>query len=164
MSASNPHPTPRLLPVLLCSSIAAVMNYSAVAAEWTDKATRTQTQIGRYSTVDARPSAGQRDLLSVTRAITIPRDIDNVGAALQWLLRDSGYRLAAEAVLSDEVRAMLALPLPAVHRRFEPMPLKTVMGLLIGPAFHLVQDPVHRLIAFERCSDTASGNATGGAQ
>jgi type IV pili sensor histidine kinase/response regulator len=115
----------------------------------------TLTQTGRYSVMAAQPTTGQRDLLSVTRAITIPGDIDSVGEAFHWMLRDSGYRLAADAVLS---------PLPAVHRRFEPMPLQTVMGLMIGPAFHLIQDPVHRLIAFERCVDISAPNATGGAQ
>tara|TARA_R110002124_G_scaffold5786_5_gene36308 strand:- start:932 stop:1276 length:345 start_codon:yes stop_codon:yes gene_type:complete len=112
----------------------------------------------------AQPTAGQRDLLSVTRAITIPGDIESVGEAFHWMLRDSGYRLAADVVLSEEAKAMLELPLPAVHRRFEPMPLQTVMGLMIGPAFHLIQDPVHRLIAFERCADISAPNATGGAQ
>ncbi len=112
----------------------------------------------------AQPTAGQRDLLSVTRAITIPGDIESVGEAFHWMLRDSGYRLAADVVLSEEAKAMLELPLPAVHRRFEPMPLQTVMGLMIGHAFHLIQDPVHRLIAFERCADISAPNATGGAQ
>ena len=59
---------------------------------------------------------------------------------------------------------MLELPLPAVHRRIEPMPLQTVMGLMIGPAFQLIQDPVHRLIAFERCADGPDPVATGGTQ
>jgi len=43
------------------------------------------------------------------------------------------------------------------------MPLKTVIGLMVGPAFHLVQDPVHRLIAFERCTDASHHTSTGGA-
>ncbi|MEZ5574071.1 MAG: pili assembly chaperone [Halioglobus sp.] len=121
-------------------------------------------QNGRYSVMAVEPSAGQRDLLSVTTALTIPSDIERVGEALHWILRDSGYRLAADSVLSDEVKALLALPLPVAHRQFEPMPLRTLMGLIIGPAFQIVQDPVHRLIAFERCADTAGPTATGGAR
>jgi type IV pili sensor histidine kinase/response regulator len=114
--------------------------------------------------IAVRPTAGQRDLLSVTRAITVPGDIESVGEAFHWMLRDSGYRLATDTVLSEEAKAMLELPLPAVHRRFEPMPLQTVLGLMIGPAFHLIQDPVHRLIAFERCADSPDPVATGGTQ
>jgi conjugative transfer region protein (TIGR03748 family) len=119
---------------------------------------------GRYSVMAVEPSAGQRDLLSVNTAITIPSNIERVGEALHWILRDSGYRLAADSVLSDEVKALLELPLPVAHRHFEPMPLKTLMGLIIGPAFQIVQDPVHRLIAFERCVDTAIPTATRGAR
>ena len=164
MSSFKHHGIPRLLTILVCCSGAAVGSHSVVAAERPATTMTTLTQTGRYSVMVAQPTAGQRDLLSVTRAITIPGDIDSVGEALHWMLRDSGYRLAADAVLSEEAKAMLALPLPAVHRRFEPMPLQTVMGLMIGPAFHLIQDPVHRLIAFERCVDISSPNVTGGAQ
>ncbi|GAB5415731.1 MAG: hypothetical protein Cons2KO_33340 [Congregibacter sp.] len=135
-----------------------------MAAERSVAAGTTRTQIGRYSVIAVRPTAEQRDLLSVTRAITLPGDVESVGEAFHWMLRDSGYRLATDAVLSKEARAMLNLPLPDVHRRFEPMPLETVMGLMIGPAFHLIQDPVHRLIAFERCTDVPDANATGGLQ
>jgi type IV pili sensor histidine kinase/response regulator len=31
------------------------------------------------------------------------------------------------------------------------MPLKRALETLAGPAFRLVEDPVHRLVAFERC-------------
>tara|TARA_B100001540_G_scaffold292466_1_gene290791 strand:+ start:715 stop:1137 length:423 start_codon:yes stop_codon:yes gene_type:complete len=140
------------------------MSHSAVAEERPITAISTLTQIDRYSVIAVRPTAGQQDLLSVTRAITIPDDIESVGDAVHWMLRGSGYRLAADAVLSEEAKAMLELPLPAVHRRFEPMPLQTVMGLMIGPAFQLIQDPVHRLIAFERCADSPGRNTTGGSQ
>lgn len=164
MSSFKHHGIPRLLMILVCCSGAAVGSHSVVAAERPVTTMSTLTQTGRYSVLAAQPTAGQRNLLSVTRAIIIPGDIKSVGEAFHWMLRDSGYRLAADAVLSEEAKAMLELPLPAAHRRFEPMPLLTVMGLMIGPAFHLIQDPVHRLIAFERCAGISVPNATGGAQ
>ena len=164
MSSFKHHGILRLLTILVCCSGVVIGSHSVVAAEQRLTIRSTLTQTGRYSVMAARPTAGQRDLLSVTRAITIPSDIDSVGEAFHWILRDSGYRLAADAVLSEEAKAMLELPLPAVHRRFEPMPLQSVMGLMIGPAFHLIQDPVHRLIAFERCADISDPNATGGVQ
>jgi hypothetical protein len=43
------------------------------------------------------------------------------------------------------------------------MPLKAVIGLLVGSAFHLVQDPLHRLVAFERCTNVSNPTPTGGA-
>ena len=164
MSSFKHHRILRLLTILVCCSGAVVGSHSVVAAERPVTIISTLTQTGRYSVMAVQPTAGQRDLLSVTRVIIIPGDIESVGEAFHWMLRDSGYRLAADAVLSEEARAMLELPLPAVHRRFEPMPLQTVMGLMIGPAFHLIQDPVHRLIAFERCADISAPNATGGTQ
>ena len=32
------------------------------------------------------------------------------------------------------------------------MTLRDALEILAGPAFHLVQDPVHRLITYERCA------------
>ena len=32
------------------------------------------------------------------------------------------------------------------------MTLREALETLAGPAFHLVQDPVHRLITFEQCA------------
>jgi hypothetical protein len=39
--------------------------------------------------------------------------------AVRWLLRDSGYRLAEQPVLTADAHAMLQLPLPAVHRQVD---------------------------------------------
>ena len=163
MSSSKHSVIPRRLTIWLCCTGAAIAGHSAWAEQQVSSAMSAQTQIGRYSVIAVAPTAGQQDLLSVTRSITIPNDINTVGDALHWLLRDSGYRLADHATLSEEAIDMLDLPLPNAHRAFEPMPLKTVIGLMVGPAFHLVQDPVHRLIAFERCTDASHHTSTGGA-
>lgn len=161
MSSSNRHAISHYLTMLLCCFGAAVMSDPALAAQQPVTLTNTLTQIGRYSVVATAPTKGQVDLLSVTAAITVPKEIQTIGGALHWLLQDSGYRLAQETVLTDDVHAMLDLPLPAVHRRFEPMPLITVVALMVGPAFRLVQDPVHRLLAFERCDTTPSHPSIG---
>ena len=153
---------PSRLSILICGLSVAIVNNAALAAEQPVTPSKSVTQIDRYSVVATGPTAGQRDLLVVTAVISIPNDIDSLGDALRWILQDSGYRLAANPVLTEEVRIMLELPLPAMHRRFEPMPLKAVLGLIVGPAFHIVQDPVHRLIAFERCSTTPDHLSAGG--
>ena len=163
MSSSKHSAIPQRLTIWLCCTGVAITGHSAWAAQQMNSVKGAQAQIGRYSVIAVAPTAGQQDLLSVTRSITIPNDINTVGDALHWLLRDSGYRLADHAVLSEETIDMLDLPLPNAHRAFEPMPLKTVIGLMVGPAFHLVQDPVHRLIAFERCTDASHPTSTGGA-
>jgi len=163
MSSSKHPATSRRLTVFVCCTVVAFASQSVGAEPQHFSVIGAQTQIGRYSVIAAGPTAGQRDLLSVTRSINVPHDINSVGGALRWLLRDSGYRLADEAILSEEALAMLELPLPNAHRYFEPMPLKAVIGLLVGPAFHLVQDPLHRLVAFERCINVSNPTSTGGA-
>jgi conjugative transfer region protein (TIGR03748 family) len=147
-------PRPALLPrrLILVTGIGVAITchgvFASVAGEPSfDTATRT----GRYSLLSAQPAAGQEDLLAVSSAVSIPEDIKNLGEAMRWLLTRSGYRLAADNVMTQDAQAMLALPLPEVHRRFEPLPLYVVLSLLVGPAFHVVQDPVHRLVAIERC-------------
>ena len=156
------HVFPSRLSILLCGLSVAIANNAVMAAAQPAMSSESVTQIDRYSVVVNGPTAGQRDLLAVTSAISIPSDIKSLGDALRWILRDSGYRLAADPVLSSEAHAMLKPPLPAAHRRFEPMPLKAVVALIVGPAFYIVQDPVHRLLAFERCDMAPAHSSTGG--
>ena len=163
MSSSKHSAILQRLTIWLCCTGLAITGHSAWAAQQLNSVKGAQAQIGRYSVIAVAPTAEQQDLLSVTKSITIADDINTVGDALHWLLRDSGYRLADHAVLSEGAIDMLDLPLPNAHRAFEPMPLKVVIELIVGPAFHLVQDPVHRLIGFERCADVSHHASTGGA-
>jgi type IV pili sensor histidine kinase/response regulator len=146
---------------LVCSLFVALSSNSVLASKQPVAASNVAFQVDRYSVKVVGPTVGQIDLLAVTSPVVIPSDIETIGDALGWLLRDSGYRLASEAVLTSDTKKMLELPLPAVHRRFESMSLKTAIALMVGPAFHIVQDPVHRLIAFERC-ETLPNHSTAG--
>jgi type IV pili sensor histidine kinase/response regulator len=110
-------------------------------------------QVGRYSVINAAPSKGQTDLLSVTVERSLPVSIEIIGDAIDWLLDGSGYRMADHSVLSEDAKGLLNLPLPTAHRRFPALPLRQVLSLIIGPEFSLIHDPVHRLLAFERCRD-----------
>ena len=69
-----------------------------------------------------------------------------------------GYRLAPEAAADASREVLLALPLPGPHRALGPMPVQTALETLAGPAFRLVEDPVHRLVTFERCGAIGSGS------
>lgn len=109
-------------------------------------------QVGRYSLLSAEPTEAQTDLLATTVTVHFPAQVQTVGESVGYLLRRSGFRLAAMEALAPETKGLLALPLPAVHRQLGPMPLRRALETLAGPIFHLVQDPLHRLIAFERCS------------
>ena len=110
-------------------------------------------KVARYSVVRPSPTPGQTNLLAVSAPLHVPSDINTVGGALEWVIEGSGLRLAAPDRLTDDVKNMLNLPLPNAHRQFQALPLKDVLTLLAGPAFVLVHDPVHRLLAFERCRD-----------
>ena len=141
----------------------AIVSHSALATSPPVVSSTIMIQVDRYSVAAVGPTAEQRDLLSITQAIAIPSEIASLGEAVRWVLRDSGYRLADDTVLTQEVVAMLELPLPAAHRRFDSMSLRMVLALMVGPAFQIVQDPVLRLLAFERCDRTPDQLSLGGA-
>ena len=109
-------------------------------------------QVGRYSLMAATPTQAQAELLATTMTVRFPERIQTVGEAVWYLLQRSGYRLATADSIGPDTAALFALPLPAVHQSLGPMTLRDALETLAGPAFHLVQDPVHRLITFERCA------------
>ena len=109
-------------------------------------------QVGRYSLISATPTEAQAALLAATITVRFPERIQTVGEAVPYLLQRSGYRLATTESIGPDTAALFALPLPAVHRNLGPMTLRDALEILAGSAFHLVQDPVHRLITFERCA------------
>ncbi len=109
-------------------------------------------QVGRYSLFSATPTEAQTELLATTVTVRFPKRIQTLGEAIRYLLQRSGYRLAAAGSIAPDTVALFTLPLPAVHRTLGPVTLKDALEMLAGPAFQLVQDPIHRLITFERCA------------
>ena len=116
-----------------------------------------EVQVGRYATVRAVPTLSQVYLLSAIVRVQFPASVVSVGQAVEHLLRPSGYRLASEAAADPSQRTLLNLPLPEPHRTLGPLPLQTALETLAGPAFRLVEDPVHRLVSFERCGPAEYG-------
>lgn len=131
--------SPRLSVMLLIVLIA-----STAFAEGLDP-----VRIGRYSAIVPGPELEQADPFALPIHATFPRAIQTVGAALKHVLKDSGYRLAADRASCPSLPALLGLPLPAVHRRLGPMRLDEALKTLAGPAHTLVIDPLHRLVSFE---------------
>ncbi len=113
-------------------------------------------QVGRYSLVHVQPSAAQLDPLSARITTRFPEPLHTVGEAVRHLLHNSGYRLADASTPLAAV--MLGRPLPDVHRDLGPLTLRQALGVLAGPVFRLVQDPVHRLVAFELCTPHNPGD------
>ena len=116
-----------------------------------------EVQVGRYATMQAVPTSAQVHLLSAMVRVQFPASVVSVGQAVEQLLQPSGYRLASDTAADPLRRTLLNLPLPEPHRVLGPMPLQTALETLAGPAFRLVEDPVHRLVSFERCSPINNG-------
>ncbi len=101
--------------------------------------------------LSATPTEAQTDLLATTITVQLPELIHTIGEAIRYLLQRSGFRLADPEAMAPEMNVLFELPLPAVHRDLGPISLRLALETLAGSAFQLVQDPVHRLIAFEPC-------------
>jgi len=108
-------------------------------------------QVGRYASLIAAPTEAQADLLSNMVRVKFPSRVKTVGGAVRHLLGTSGYRLAVETAADPSRFGLLGLPLPKAHRSLGPMALRDALETLGGPAFRLVEDPLHRLVSFERC-------------
>lgn len=144
MKRSIFHPTHPITATAIC--LAGICTVASVNLQASD------LQVGRYSLFSATPTEAQSELLAATVTVRLPDRIQTVGEAVRYLLHRSGYRLAAPESIGPDTAALFALPLPAAHRNLGPMTLEDALETLAGPAFHLVQDPVHRLITFERCT------------
>jgi len=131
--------------------LALSMVLTGISVTTSSNAYASDLQVGRYSLLSAEPTEAQTDLLATSVTVHFPAQIQTVGEAVGHLLRHSGYRLADTEALAPETKGLLALALPTVHRQLGPMPLRRALETLAGPTFHLVQDPLHRLIAFEPC-------------
>jgi len=110
-----------------------------------------EVSVARYSTMQPMPSLAQRDLLAAPVVAVLPASVTRIGEAVETLLVPSGYRLSSPLAAAPERAELLNLPLPQAHRALGPLPLRTALAILAGPAFTLIEDPVHRLISFERC-------------
>ncbi len=104
---------------------------------------------GRYLTVDSTIPVEQKDLLSPIIHIHFLSDVKTVGDAIQEVLRYSGYSLVETPQQSQDLQNTLQKPLPLVQRDLGPVPLKQILRVLIGPAFHLIVDPLNRTVNFQ---------------
>jgi type IV pili sensor histidine kinase/response regulator len=106
-------------------------------------------QTERYSAVEPDPTTGQAAPLLTLVTIKYPRQVNTVGHAISYTLKRSGYRLAPQHAHDPNMKVLIKLPLPEVHRQLGPMSVKQILNTLSGSAFMLVTDPVHRYISFE---------------
>ena len=103
-----------------------------------------EMQVGRYSVLRTLPTAEQLDPLAARVTVRFPESVQTIGQAVRHLLQDSGYRLAGSSPGVSAI--LLELPLPGVQRSLGPVALRQALAVLGGPAFRLVQDPLHRCV------------------
>ena len=116
-----------------------------------------EVTVARYSTVKSVPTDVQQDPLAAPVTMALPMEVTHIGDAVDALLAPSGYRLAPANTASPDRATLLALPLPEVHRDLGGLSLRSALQTLVGPAFIVVEDPVHRLVSFERCQYSVGG-------
>ena len=105
--------------------------------------------ISRYQTVQEKPTTAQVHLLSQAIQMRFPQNIQTIGAAMNYVLHYSGYRLVPTVQMNRDFSNTFAMPLPAVDRDFGPMSLRDALVTLAGPAFYLVEDQLHRTVNFK---------------
>jgi conjugative transfer region protein (TIGR03748 family) len=111
-------------------------------------ADESSSQIGRYLTLSNKPKFSQIELLSQIIQVRFPQNIQTINTAMNYILRFSGYELASQNNMGNEIKIMLNKPLPIVDRELGPMSIKDGLLVLAGPAFYLIEDPVNRLVIF----------------
>ncbi len=102
---------------------------------------------GRYTLVSTAPTTEQQDLLAQIIDVRIPSSLSpSVQDALHYVLLRSGYSLCPDA---SPVQVLFTRPLPAAHYRLGPMPLRSALQVLAGPAWQLTINDVSRSLCFE---------------
>lgn len=110
-----------------------------------------EVQVGRYSSIQPVPTESQEDVFRTVSSVKFPDSVKTVGDAVELLLDEQGYRIATGEKVDTRMHVLLELPLPKSHRSLGPMSLKSMLETLAGPIWFVVQDPIHRLVAFELC-------------
>jgi conjugative transfer region protein (TIGR03748 family) len=117
-------------------------------------------RLSRYTTTSASPDVAQVDPLEAVVQLILPRaNVQTVGDAITYLLIRTGYRLAPQESADQQTRAVLAMPLPEVHRRLGPYTVRTALSVLLGRPFVLSVDPMQRLVSYSVDAWTGSGSA-----
>jgi conjugative transfer region protein (TIGR03748 family) len=107
-----------------------------------------ELRYGRYTRVSTEPTTEQRDLLAQIIDVSIPSSLSpSVQEALQYVLQRSGYSLCP---VSASVKVLFTRSLPAAHYRLGPIPLRSALQVLAGPAWQLTTDEVSRSVCFEQ--------------
>ncbi len=99
--------------------------------------------IDRYTQLRLGATPAQSNELSVIINIKFPKSINNIIAAIEYLLLRSSYKLS----LDYQAEILNRITLPVVHRQLGPIELKRAIEILIGKPWALIIDDVNRDIS-----------------
>jgi conjugative transfer region protein (TIGR03748 family) len=100
----------------------------------------------RYTLVSMEARSDQAKPLSAITSVSLGRDVNSVGDAINELLKGSGYRWENRNT-GDQL--LDSLPLPAVVRNMGPIRLSEALQTLAGEAWILRMDNLNRVVWFE---------------
>lgn len=107
-----------------------------------------ELRYGRYTLVSTEATPEQTDLLSQIIDVSVPSNLNpSVQDAMHYVLQRSGYSLCPAA---GPVTTLFTRPLPAAHYLLGPIPLRSALQVLAGPAWQLTTDDVSRSVCFEQ--------------
>jgi type IV pili sensor histidine kinase/response regulator len=107
-----------------------------------------ELRYGRYALVSTEPTTEQRDLLAQIIDVSMPANLSpSVQEAMNYVLQRSGYSLCRAA---EPVKILFTRSLPAAHYRLGPIPLRSALQVLAGPAWQLTTDEVSRTVCFKQ--------------
>lgn len=105
-----------------------------------------QVQVSRYTSAVSRPTAEQIEPLQAIVQITLPRDVQTIGAALDYVLMRTGYSLGSATTAAQE--RFRSLPIPESQRVLGPYSVELVLQALLGTEWQLVTNHLQRVVSF----------------
>ena len=134
---------------LSCAGLGSAIAAALCLVSTSIAAQPSELRLSRYTTAAASPDAAQLDPLESVVQLSLPRaNVQTVGDAIAYLLLRTGYRLAAPETADAQTRAVLAMPLPEVHRRLGPYSARTALTVLLGRPYVLSVDPMLRTVSY----------------
>jgi conjugative transfer region protein (TIGR03748 family) len=106
------------------------------------------TQIGRYMQVDNNVLLSQKEPLQQVFQITFPASITTVGAAMNFILVNTGFAMVPSFNRVQMINALMKQPLPLSDRTIGPTTVEQGLSAIAGNAYQLIIDPANRLVDF----------------